>query len=1553
MPATEKYTYSQKLLHVTFAVSSLALFGTTIWMFGADHTREWKGVQRKMVRIETTLDQLRLESEQARAAGVIESLEKDLLLAQSAVIDHALVERFVREMARGAAEAGEPFDADSVNRPYERFSAAAQSLSEDSTESELKAVAKQRASFLATLNGMVAEARFHEEEYLQKRKFKSAEYDSVLANLGLLVRDMHPGDPEAAQKLADAQDLVDEKKRAVDEYLDLYQVASQHRQNLESLVAEMKAPETAASKALADGEAEVKRLEKVIYDRTSTFFVRLDNMPYVGIGKRWLELPIIDGFNGPRKIDNLWTKGLTMPFGSFGEVRRFDRCTTCHQSIDKSMAGSADKPAYEAKHALAFILQTPDSKPEIEEGERLTLEQVYGFRLAAEGLIRSEDVLIADVQRESLAAQAAAGSAAADDEIGGDSEEDVSLLPAEQIRSQLLQGAPSAPKKQPGLQLGDRILQINGDDVRTVATAQRMLLDSVTWGKPIRISVQRGLPHPFVSHPRLDLFVGSLSPHKKEVMGCTVCHEGQGNATAFQWASHSPNTPEQGKEWKREHGWFENHHWIFPMAPKRFAESSCLKCHHEVVDLEPSEKFTEPPAPKLVRGHLLIKKYGCYGCHEINGHNGVERNGPDLRLEPNVFAAAQQLKSFESFGQLSPEVQGWVEELISHPDRTGVQQQAYAALTEDAASAEPVLGAAAQNLIPLLKQGDTPGELRKAGPALRFAAKKLDKAFLFDWITNPLQFRPSTRMPRFFGMHKHIQNDASSMHRANDFEPLEAAALATYLLERSQQFDYIAPPEGAAPADVARGQVAFETRGCLACHTHDAFPEVAKYRDPAAIVQGPDLSRIGSKFDPERNPAGPRWLYSWIREPARYHVRTKMPNLFLDAEKNAEGVLIDPAADIVAYLLTSRSDNWSAAYPAGLVFDAEGNLPEGELKDALKSFSLEKLEKAFFKRKARQYYEEGIPADVGATMKGSDVELIGQGISDKQRMLFIGHKTIGKYGCYACHDIPGFEDAKPIGTALADWGRKDTSKIAFEHIGQYLASQGHAAHGESESGHSEAGHSAVVGASDELPAFYEESLLSGSRTGFIYQKLRDPRGYDYDKTHNKTYDEWLRMPQFPFDNDEREAVITFVLGLVAEPPADQFVYHPSPREKAIMEGRKILAKFNCGSCHLLETEKWDIAFQEGDLLPQPVAETFPFVNHQFSADEVAASLEVDDAGLLHGHISGMPSIGDAEAKPLVYDDEGDQIEEGDDYDPRTLEYAFDLWRPAVLGGETYQSGVLPLTIRWEMIRRKQRAQGGVLARALLGRATELEKQVNPNAKGSEAWAWLPPPLVGEGAKVQSKWLYDFLIDPYPIRPAVLLRMPKFNLSSDDAEKLVNYFAAKDNAEYPYSFTSRRREEQRSAAQQAFLKRVSASGGKVAEGGAEGVSSYDAAMRIVTDNNYCIKCHLVGDFEPKGSDRAKAPNLAAVYERLHADYLRTWLANPKRLLPYTAMPVNVPYKANAPHLGGVSQELYPGSSVEQVEGLVDFLMNYDDYAKRKTIVSGMVKEAPPEKETPAP
>ena len=52
MPATEETYRPQPILHIVFAISSIAMLLATVWMVVADHYRPWKQVQREFQTIE-------------------------------------------------------------------------------------------------------------------------------------------------------------------------------------------------------------------------------------------------------------------------------------------------------------------------------------------------------------------------------------------------------------------------------------------------------------------------------------------------------------------------------------------------------------------------------------------------------------------------------------------------------------------------------------------------------------------------------------------------------------------------------------------------------------------------------------------------------------------------------------------------------------------------------------------------------------------------------------------------------------------------------------------------------------------------------------------------------------------------------------------------------------------------------------------------------------------------------------------------------------------------------------------------------------------------------------------------------------------------------------------------------------------------------------------------------------------------------------------------------------------------------------------------------------
>lgn len=1619
MPATEQTWRDQKLLHVVFAVSSVVMLIATVWMFAADHARPWKPYQKTARAIDlatTSWRSIQYDSEEHQAK--IDRLEAALAVVRGRGVDDSLVREFRQrigddvdsedgdesglgaiqeELAEATEKAGaarenynehvseldrlqvelekaeEAVAAAMGEEAIAEAQAAVDALKEQlednraQTAAKLQtaqtaeaAAAKIRERLLERVERFVTAAENDAKQALNDRKMQSAKLDVAKANYGLGIRDELG--PEALDELeAD----IGEKQAAYDKLNVEWEQLTTRWSKLAELARQMESKEAELAKELEDARSGVARVNTAIAEKRSNYFEMWGWMPVPG--KKWLEAPILDAFNSPLKIDNLWHEDLVQDF-NFRDVRRFDRCTTCHQMMDKSAPGQPTEQGYVHQDLVDLLLTAEVEDPAesamtvasnlVEEKEnragtnnvnrepstKEVVQAFYGLQFADEGLLHPDDLTIAYVKPKSRGAQAELLSTTSASHPG----EEVVDLP-------LQPGSKIAPTKddKPGLEVGDVIVAIDGDPVESPIRAIARLREAAIANQQLTLTVRRGLPHPYVSHPRLDLFVGSLSPHPQAVFACTICHEGQGSATEFKWSSHTPNSSKEMDEWKREHGWFDNHHWIYPMYATRFMESGCLKCHHDVTELERSDKFPESPAPKVTKGYHLIAKYGCFGCHEINGYDGQDRAGPDLRAEPNFFAAAQQLKADPGYASLDAHEKELVNLVIKSPELDAARHKLYQVLAQDAANPQSRLSDdTLTRIAPLLNDVENPGKLRRVGPSLRYVDAKLDPAFLYDWIKKPSHFRPSSRMPQFFGLWSHLEGE--SLEIAKKYEPLEILGVVRYLQARSQSFDYIPFEKNVDPPSADRGKTAFQLR-CVACHSHEDFPEVAEYRDPDKIQQGPDLSNLAAKFNQARNPNGRAWLYTWLKEPTRYHVRTLMPDTILDPleSKDPQGNVIrtDPAADIVEYMLSQQTD-WEPA--KGTI--VEPNQAQLALLNELVEVN---LRDTFYEAEAESFAKHGIPLSSGADLKGAERELL---VADPQfdakspldvdrKLMYIGKKVIGKYGCYGCHDIPGFEEAKPIGAGLAEWGRKEPSKLAFEHIHQFLH---HGGHGHGEGDHAEvveaegqhgvtthaddhpadhAGHDPGEGIHpNEVPSFYMDQLNAGNRIGFIYQKLASPRSYDYEKTEHKRYNERLRMPMFPFDDGDREAVITFVLGLVGSPPPAAYVYQPSERDKAIQEGQAVIAKYNCGGCHILDAERWDIAFEPGRYGEQSLSPTYPFVTKEYLPAEQIASATPDRRNLITATLRGMPMLSN-DGRAMILDDFGDPVFEDDEYKPFNLTYLLQLWQPALIEGESFQVGGLPLEVDSASIERRLPSRSGDLAKYLLPHVVDIERQTNQNAKGSEAWAWVPPPLLGEGNKVQTDWLHEFLLDPYAIRPAVFMRMPKFGMSPEEATKLVNYFAAKDNANYPYAFQERQRTGHLLEASREYQQKVEGDRTRL-----------DDAMKIVTSQDYCVKCHIVGDFNPTSSDRAKAPDLAEVYRRLRSGYLRKWIGMPASILPYTAMPVNIKYDPDQPNQGTtVPQDLYHGTSTDQVDALVDLLMNYDKYARRRTLIAPLVKQ----------
>ena len=64
-----------------------------------------------------------------------------------------------------------------------------------------------------------------------------------------------------------------------------------------------------------------------------------------------------------------------------------------------------------------------------------------------------------------------------------------------------------------------------------------------------------------------------------------------------------------------------------------------------------------------------------------------------------------------------------------------------------------------------------------------------------------------------------------------------------------------------------------------------------------------------------------------------------------------------------------------------------------------------------------------------------------------------------------------------------------------------------------------------------------------------------------------------------------------------------------------------------------------------------------------------------------------------------------------------------------------------------------------------------------------------PTLDGVGARLQGQYMYQYIMEPKPVRPWLTLRMPTFGFSQDEARQLVEGFAAVAGTNNPHTYVS--------------------------------------------------------------------------------------------------------------------------------------------------------------------
>jgi mono/diheme cytochrome c family protein/cbb3-type cytochrome oxidase cytochrome c subunit len=423
-------------------------------------------------------------------------------------------------------------------------------------------------------------------------------------------------------------------------------------------------------------------------------------------------------------------------------------------------------------------------------------------------------------------------------------------------------------------------------------------------------------------------------------------------------------------------------------------------------------------------------------------------------------------------------------------------------------------------------------DLRKPGPDLGGIAEKTTPEWAFRWISEPHNFRSTTRMPSFFYQRNMIDpRVVPPQERAHNIklQDAEIHAIVSFLFDKSTHRPWSVPGAG----DAARGKQLVGSVGCMGCHidTEQVKDEksgqirLAKREDfPLERNYGFNLTGVGTK-------ANPAWIYNWVRNPKGYYADAPMPSLRLTDQE---------AADVTAYLVTMQKPAFMQTPIRPPDAQAVHDLAKGYLINTL--------------------------SDVEAESKL-------RSMSQHDQLVYLGQRSIEKYGCYSCHNIKGFEGLKPIGTELTVEGSKALHLFDFGFMNeeQWKNEDGATEH--------------VI---HTVPSW-------------VYNKLRNPRIYDDRRT--KVYNDKLKMPNFHLSPEEARRIAMVVVGLTKEKVAENRMAGRDARTRLIEEGRKRVSQHNCRACHVVDgrgrdsiaSTIADANFLPPDLSPEGARAQSPFL----------------------------------------------------------------------------------------------------------------------------------------------------------------------------------------------------------------------------------------------------------------------------------------------------------------------------------------------------------------------
>ena len=322
------------------------------------------------------------------------------------------------------------------------------------------------------------------------------------------------------------------------------------------------------------------------------------------------------------------------------------------------------------------------------------------------------------------------------------------------------------------------------------------------------------------------------------------------------------------------------------------------------------------------------------------------------------------------------------------------------------------------------------------------------------------------------------------------------------------------------------------------------------------------------------------------------------------------------------------------------------------------------------------------------------------------------------------------------------------------------------------------------------------------------------------------YDPKTRMPRYRYDDKQVALLTAYLLGKKDDDLLSNVRLNPSDPQ-SVGRGKKLTSDYGCAACHRIN----GIAPPEG-----------------FAPDlSRIGSKPLFQVGFLRGMPETLPDYISGKIR-----------------DPRAFGPALKMPSFTLTDGqvEALTTALLAQTDRAvtmppELVRSSPHAKyhpGGDTGRLMEDLRCQSCHTINGN--GGD----MAPDLTNEGSAVQRAWLLEFMKNPDTLRPALIRRMPKFNLTDDEIHKLSDYMLTAYQAP---GFDSE-------ALDPHSLNAEAAARGK----------------ELFYIKYACQSCHIADYKKDKGY---VGPALADVGDRLTPVWLYKWLKDPNALVPGTAMP----------------------------------------------------------------